>query len=252
MVVMLDVCPVSIHAPAWGATHVRSIAQDVGEVSIHAPAWGATRTYGRRRSTTSCFNPRTRVGCDARGRCAGWPRACFNPRTRVGCDPTAWRFFVPFSCFNPRTRVGCDIGAQLVLTQAGGVSIHAPAWGATWEELDRFRYYSVFQSTHPRGVRRLANTHSFDEIMFQSTHPRGVRRGKQHQGAGRSPVSIHAPAWGATRNTVRSTVPDMCFNPRTRVGCDRPDRWAVRRTGWFQSTHPRGVRLAPTMVAMFL
>ena len=57
---------------------------------------------------------------------------------------------------------------------------------------------------------------------FQSTHPRGVRRARHfHFGPG-GLVSIHAPAWGATR-------------------------WAVRRTGWntrFQSTHPRGVRLA--------
>ena len=167
-------------------------------VSIHAPAWGATALHGSDAGRVPGFNPRTRVGCDSR------------PQH----SPRRWRGF------NPRTRVGCDIGAQLVLTQAGGVSIHAPAWGATWEELDRFRYYSVFQSTHPRGVRRLANTHSFDEIMFQSTHPRGVRRGKQHQGAGRSPVSIHAPAWGATVLRIKQRLMLARFNPRTRVGCD--------------------------------
>ena len=35
---------VSIHAPAWGATHIFA-NQDIesGRVSIHAPAWGATK-----------------------------------------------------------------------------------------------------------------------------------------------------------------------------------------------------------------
>ena len=33
---------VSIHAPAWGATHLLSFLQNVESVSIHAPAWGAT------------------------------------------------------------------------------------------------------------------------------------------------------------------------------------------------------------------
>ena len=35
--------PVSIHAPAWGATRLAHLAQQAAQVSIHAPAWGATR-----------------------------------------------------------------------------------------------------------------------------------------------------------------------------------------------------------------
>jgi len=34
--------PVSIHAPAWGATGVQYDSIDDSLVSIHAPAWGAT------------------------------------------------------------------------------------------------------------------------------------------------------------------------------------------------------------------
>nr|DAM91678.1 MAG TPA: hypothetical protein [Caudoviricetes sp.] len=34
----------------------------------------------------------------------------------------------------------------------------------------------TFQSTHPRGVRRLAYQLIMWVIKFQSTHPRGVRR----------------------------------------------------------------------------
>ena len=35
---------VSIHVPAWGATHRQSWLPVLGNVSIHAPAWGATTT----------------------------------------------------------------------------------------------------------------------------------------------------------------------------------------------------------------
>ena len=102
----------------------------------------------------------------------------------------------PF-CFNPRTRVGCDL-------MKSALSVGSLA----------------FQSTHPRGVRRLSYQYVAGYVTFQSTHPRGVRR--------------HA----------HQSFPQVFrgFNPRTRVGCDV--RSASRRTwpAMFQSTHPRGVR----------
>ena len=76
-------------------------------------------------------------------------------------------------------------------------------------------------------------------------------------------VSIHAPAWGATAWSIFLTSLRMCFNPRTRMGCDSPDylrdmfvgvsihapAWGATtlttiglQTGEFQSTHPHGVR----------
>ena len=99
---------VSIHAPAWGATH--------GERDDHAlPLWfQSTHPRGVRPSLRSplsimaSFNPRTRVGCDRGLPCPVSARPCFNPRTRVGCDrQNAWASI-------------CQ-----------RVSIHAPAWGAT-------------------------------------------------------------------------------------------------------------------------
>ena len=140
------------------------------------------------------------------------------------------------------------------------VSIHAPVWGAT-TCLVVCLSLTVFQSTHPCGVRlsaRLAVSQAF--------------------------VSIHAPVWGATDNVnnrrysikFQSTHPcgvrlgwiisdcaKVCFNPRTRVGCDPflvclPifDRVSIHAPVWgatqltlptgevlaFQSTHPCGVR----------
>ena len=55
------------------------------------------------------------------------------------------------------------------------VSIHAPAWGAT--SMDTVApLASLFQSTHPRGVRRGYVILGYKPEKFQSTHPRGVRR----------------------------------------------------------------------------
>ena len=56
--------------------------------------------------------------------------------------------------------------------------------------------------------------------LFQSTHPRGVRRYGdllRRSGIG---ISIHAPAWGATHSSPHRRGRGYNFNPRTRVGCD--------------------------------
>ena len=55
---------VSIHAPAWGATPRIALLARQYAVSIHAPAWGATGAWIKGHARMSCFNPRTRVGCD--------------------------------------------------------------------------------------------------------------------------------------------------------------------------------------------
>ena len=141
--------------------------------------------------------------------------------------------------FNPRTHVGCD-------------PTSAPL----------SRSSSVFQSTHPRGVR-LAVPYSW-AIPYR--------------------ISIHAPTWGATHDRgyseslgqFQSTHPrgvrlflagrygvGANFNPRTHVGCDKflshptlsrlisihAPTWGAtfnsyrhRFISQFQSTHPRGVR----------
>ena len=55
-------------------------------------------------------------------------------------------------------------------------------------------------------------------------------------------VSIHAPAWGATSLFCLFDVSVICFNPRTRVGCDVINHLIMFTVVMFQSTHPRGVR----------
>ena len=55
---------ISIHAPAWGATMVKTFFAILAGISIHAPAWGATTGASRIRPASSNFNPRARVGRD--------------------------------------------------------------------------------------------------------------------------------------------------------------------------------------------
>jgi len=55
-------------------------------------------------------------------------------------------------------------------------------------------------------------------------------------------VSIHAPAWGATRYPEVDFREVKCFNPRARVGRDLATGMMLPMRGMFQSTRPRGAR----------
>ena len=121
---------VSIHAPAWGATR-ESIGQvRRRRVSIHAPAWGATSCASQMSWQLSCFNPRTRVGCDARTQ-------KYYHTKRVSIHAPAWG----------ATSMD-DAARQLREFQ----STHPR--GVRQPTTYNLYCVVVFQSTHPRGVRR--------------------------------------------------------------------------------------------------
>ena len=77
------------------------------------------------------------------------------------------------------------------------ISIHAPAWGAT-ENGENRPVRKLFQSTRPRGARRILVC-PIDTLLV---------------------ISIHAPAWGATMRRKTLSAPSRNFNPRARVGRD--------------------------------
>ena len=101
----------------------------------------------------------------------------------------------------------------------------------------------MFQSTHPHGVRQ---KHLLGSEISNSFNPRtrmGCDESEPDVFFQPQYVSIHAPAWGATRHsTYRSSV-SKCFNPRTRTGCDKATGLSAYPIKSFQSTHPHGVRL---------
>jgi len=113
--------------------------------------------------------------------------------------------------------MGCDVfycyHSFLVI-----VSIHAPAWGATSCRKDTYDFRQV--SIHAPAWGATSRPALPGTFLY---------------------VSIHAPAWGATEDAkyaqgykvFQSThphgvrpfgrgqlMPGLCFNPRTRMGCD--------------------------------
>ena len=102
------------------------------------------------------------------------------------------------------------------------VSIHAPAWGATTDPRPAACRRPCFNPRTRVGCDKYSANVPLSEIKFQSTHPRGVRQRRCHLWPLGPPVSIHAPAWGATSG-ISACSPSHPM---------------------FQSTHPRGVRPA--------
>ena len=142
------------------------------------------------------FNPRTRVGCDDQvGRiknhqvisihAPAWGATSGTPKPRLtstfqsthprGVRPNCTIQSHTFSRFQSTHPRGVRQAAVPYQGHDLHISIHAPAWGATF-----------------------ADRHTYTSMIFQSTHPRGVRRPKCPLEALPGPISIHAPAWGAT------------------------------------------------------
>src|SRR5947209_10369182 len=71
---------------------------------------------------------------------------------------------------------------------------------------------------------------------FQSTLPRGERLVELVDFGAFALVSIHAPAWGATRAPLPSAASAGGFNPRSRVGSDALPLFRGR---WSLSFNPR-------------
>ena len=158
----------------------------------------------------------------------------------MGCDRQSTVGSTQNCNFNPRTLVGCDV-LMLKPTSTMMISIHAPSWGATMGPLT-MSTARPFQSTHPRGVRprRTIFHHLPDKISIHApswgaTLIIGIKGWRQA-------ISIHAPSWGATAGKAALQQAGQNFNPRTLVGCDRPEWKSKDGTDIFQSTHPRGVR----------
>ena len=191
---------ISIHAPARGATQMEDFLTDVYKFQSTLPR-GERHPSQQSSIRQSNFNPRSREGSDgwptfpgswnhtisihapARGAtpsCCGsassrvfqstLPRGerpvpppllprpdNFNPRSREGSDFASLSVIFPPINFNPRSREGSDING-----------------------FQPFCVVGIFQSTLPRGERRLTPGAIFLLFLFQSTLPRGERPDFSH------------------------------------------------------------------------
>ena len=215
---------VSIHAPAWGAT------PDVFNRSTRFIMFQSTRPRGARQfgaldvgvhEVFQSTRPRgaRRFLLQRRYILAG----SFNPRARVGRDPgidCSGIKVIGFQSTRPRGARRQTLAFGKV---ASAVSIHAPAWGATFRYVFPLCNLGQFQSTRPRGARReiggaFQGAPGFNPrarvgrdatrtgerpvlVWFQSTRPRGARHQFFDFVDCVHKVSIHAPAWGATSSS---------------------------------------------------
>ena len=187
---------VSIHAVGRGATSVRAL------VMPWLARFQSTRPYG------------ARPGAPARRH---RPPYRFNPRARTGRDPRGCAKTAHRAGFNPRARTGRDSPLPLHRSLSG-VSIHAPARGATKDDGDE-RGAAKFQSMRPHGARLGIKERNLTPAQFQSTRPHGARR--------RAPVGI------ASGLQFQSTRPH---------GARHPLMSRMHKPDPFQSTRPHGAR----------
>ena len=212
------------------------------------------------------FNPRTREGCDfhrlkgiirvkaisihapARGATmvapvAGFFHFHFNPRTREGCDYRCRHLGHSFHRFQSTHPRGVRLAAIDDLKAIVGISIHAPARGATSVLVVCFPYNINFNPRTREGCdkkrRRICErsknfnprtregcdvtTTNYYELLltFQSTHPRGVRQiGRQGSQGLRDDFNPRTREGCDLRGYAEENRERMNFNPRTREGCD--------------------------------
>ena len=157
--------------------------------------------------------------------------------------------------------MGRDV-AVIAVQYEDGISIHAPAWGATLWDNKRYQREEISIHAPAWGATRRFR----DPVRGGGISIHAPAWGATAASTGRSrnsEISIHAPAWGATEaggfkadtGAFQSTRPrgarradsaspmmPLHFNPRARVGRDKVTfRNSLYKTA-FQSTRPRGAR----------
>ena len=105
-------------------------------------------------------------------------------------------------------------GRRLAYVRPRLISIHASAWDATMDRLESL-LSGLFQSTHPRGMRRDPRVDCLQKV--RNFNPR-IR-------VGCDPSKSISPACRFN------------FNPRIRVGCDRLSPFKTSYAAWLISIH---------------
>ena len=211
---------ISIHAPQWGATRNAPSLRPASTISIHAPQWGATRTSGTIRPTAGDFNPRTPVGCDGRyrRRRAGFRISIHAPQWGATVHRTSRQHpkVFAFQSTHPSgvrpTPAGCTVKHYQI-------SIHAPQWGATGLLFAITCDTPYFNPRTPVGCDLVFGVPATASSLFQSTHPSGVRPPRICWTSSFSNFNPRTPV-GCDRILRTPSTAKRNFNPRTPVGCD--------------------------------
>ena len=153
-------------------------------------------------STAGCricnFNPRSRKGSDKRQ--ADIAERIDQFQSTLPQGERLQRFgskHIILSDFNPRSRKGSDSEALKIQQFWDDISIHAPARGATLQNLAMRLTRCISIHAPARGATELQSKYSVSRS-----------------------ISIHAPARGATKPGRLSWSWMKNFNPRSRKGSD--------------------------------
>ena len=103
---------------------------DNRSISIHAPASGATKQAAAPFRNCSYFNPRSREWSDGNDGTNGKDGKDFNPRSREGSDARG-RGGGAAEGISIHAPASGATNETMALVTAGAISIHAPASGAT-------------------------------------------------------------------------------------------------------------------------
>ena len=144
-------------------------------VSIHAPAWGATCRAAGGGNRVSGFQStlprgerRLRVQRVIVSR-------CFNPRSRVGSDELRIKEGKPYLVSIHAPAWGATWPCRRAFSARSLVSIHAPAWGATAHPGPDVAHGGRFNPRSRVGSDGSDGFKSRYRHRFQSTLPRGER-----------------------------------------------------------------------------
>ena len=211
--------PVSIHAPARGATTVPVVAVRMGRFQSTLPrgerpspqyvrtmeeAFQSTLPRGERHGTTWRRNAMQSVSIHAPARGAtkyglsNVSIAEFQSTLPRGERRSlqAIRAFKNI-CFNPRSRAGSDAPRLSLIDQAERVSIHAPARGATPPSFAETAIRNSFNPRSRAGSDYYPQGRAGGKKRFNPRSRAGSDGIKRGLGLDEI-VSIHAPARGAT------------------------------------------------------
>ena len=212
------------------------------------------------------FNPHSRVGSD-HGRQKEADRISnFNPHSRVGSDSRNTLTRERKSKFQSTLPRGERHSTTFLISDIFQFQSTLPR-GERQYCLPYSDRLFLFQSTLPRGERPKIIVHNVGNVVFQSTLPRGERLCHSKclpasfidfnphsrvgsDGAGRGSrqiysISIHTPAWGATKDStvlghiIRISIHTPAWGATTR------DHTVPYNVVIFQSTLPRGERRYP-------
>ena len=165
----------------------------------------------------------------------------FNPRSREGNDTGILQLIkniIEFQSTLPRRERPL---ACVCLWRREGISIHAPAKGATETSGKGKGRSQDFNPRSREGSDLLPHPASMSSAISIHAPAKGATAKalmKQEPNA----ISIHAPAKGATLQRSERSIRQWDFNPRSREGNDTGILQLIKNIIEFQSTLPRRER----------